>query len=104
MKEEIHDQYVSKYPFVLHNFNEKKTKSTKNKLVLSIFLPGKLYILPILDYFPSPKDMMKCHLLSEAFPDSSGQMMLPSPFVITPILDITFILHCLFPICIFEDL
>lgn len=53
---------------------EKKAKSTKIKLVLSIFLPGKLYSLQILDTFLSFKDMMKCHLLSEAFPDSSGHM------------------------------
>lgn len=88
MQEEIHDGYVSKYPFVLHDFNEKKQKTArstqKNKLVLSIFLPGKLYILQMLRIFPSFENMMKGHILFEAFRDSSGQMILPPTYCHNP--------------------
>lgn len=72
-------------PLVLHDLNKEKAESThtKNNLSFPFFLPGKLYIFQMLDTFPSFKGQIKC-VLFEAFPDSSGQVIIPPTFCHEP--------------------
>lgn len=58
-------------PLVLHDFCEKKAKSTE----INSFCLGNYTLFQTLDTFRSFKDLIKCHLLFEAFP--SGQVILP---------------------------